>query len=51
LGGSIRVDAVASFKPTYGQGICAAALHAPCLSDYLTVDPDLTGPAKEFFDL
>jgi 2-polyprenyl-6-methoxyphenol hydroxylase-like FAD-dependent oxidoreductase len=44
-------DAVASFNPVYGQGISSAALHASCLSDYLTADPDLAVPAAEFFGL
>ncbi|MFC9693440.1 FAD-dependent oxidoreductase [Kribbella sp. NPDC056951] len=42
-------DAVASFNPIYGQGISSAALHASCLSEYLTTDPDLTTPATDFF--
>jgi 2-polyprenyl-6-methoxyphenol hydroxylase-like FAD-dependent oxidoreductase len=44
-------DAVASFNPVYGQGISSAALHASCLSEYLTSDPDLGAPAAGFFDL
>jgi 2-polyprenyl-6-methoxyphenol hydroxylase-like FAD-dependent oxidoreductase len=44
-------DAVASFNPVYGQGMSSAALHASCLSDYLTGGPDLTTAASEFFRL
>ncbi|MFB6726282.1 FAD-dependent oxidoreductase [Kribbella sp. NPDC056345] len=44
-------DAVASFNPIYGQGISSAALHASCLSEYLTTDPDLSSPATDFFAL
>lgn len=44
-------DAVASFNPVYGQGITSAALHASCLSEYLTGEPELTVPAAEFFAL
>jgi 2-polyprenyl-6-methoxyphenol hydroxylase-like FAD-dependent oxidoreductase len=44
-------DAVASFNPIYGQGISSAALHASCLAEYLTSDPDLNEPAAQFFDL
>jgi 2-polyprenyl-6-methoxyphenol hydroxylase-like FAD-dependent oxidoreductase len=44
-------DAVASFNPIYGQGISSAALHASCLSEYLTSHPDLDGPAADFFAL
>jgi 2-polyprenyl-6-methoxyphenol hydroxylase-like FAD-dependent oxidoreductase len=44
-------DAVASFNPVYGQGISSAALHASCLSQYLTGDPALGQPAAEFFAL
>jgi 2-polyprenyl-6-methoxyphenol hydroxylase-like FAD-dependent oxidoreductase len=44
-------DAVASFNPIYGQGLSSAALHASCLAAYLGADPDLSAPAREFFDL
>jgi 2-polyprenyl-6-methoxyphenol hydroxylase-like FAD-dependent oxidoreductase len=44
-------DAVASFNPTYGQGMSSAALQASCLSEYLSTGPDLHGPATGFFRL
>jgi 2-polyprenyl-6-methoxyphenol hydroxylase-like FAD-dependent oxidoreductase len=44
-------DAVASFNPIYGQGMSAAALHASCLSEYLSRHPDLQAPATRFFEL
>lgn len=44
-------DAVASFNPVYGQGMTAAALHASALSEYLRTDPDLSEPARDFFEL
>ena len=44
-------DAVASFNPIYGQGMSSAALHASCLSEYLSQHPDLDAPAMGFFDL
>jgi 2-polyprenyl-6-methoxyphenol hydroxylase-like FAD-dependent oxidoreductase len=44
-------DAVASFNPTYGQGMSSAALHASCLSSYLNNGPDLTTAATDFFRL
>ena len=44
-------DAVASFSPIYGQGISSAALHASCLSEYLSGRPDLDLPAARFFEL
>jgi len=44
-------DAVASFNPIRGQGMSAAALHANCLSEYLTNGPQLSRAATEFFDL
>ncbi|MEU8006800.1 FAD-dependent monooxygenase [Catellatospora sp. NPDC049111] len=44
-------DAVASFNPIYGQGMTSAALHASCLSAYLRTDPDLSRPARRYFDL
>jgi hypothetical protein len=43
-------DAVASFNPVYGQGITMAALHAACLSRYLTGEPDLGTAAWRFFE-
>ncbi|WP_433275134.1 FAD-dependent oxidoreductase [Pseudonocardia xinjiangensis] len=42
-------DAVASFNPTFGQGISSAALHAVCLESYLSDGPDLDAPADGFF--
>src|SRR2546421_4423298 len=42
-------DAVASFNPVYGQGMASAALHASCLSAYLSSQPDLRQPAREYF--
>jgi 2-polyprenyl-6-methoxyphenol hydroxylase-like FAD-dependent oxidoreductase len=44
-------DAVASLNATYGQGMSSAALHASCLSAYLTGEPDLGLPAAWYFDL
>jgi len=44
-------DAVASFNPIRGQGMSAAALHASCLSEYLTGGPQLSRAATEFFEL
>jgi hypothetical protein len=44
-------DAVASFNPIYGQGMSSAALHAACLSEFLGSGPDLSAPAKGFFEL
>lgn len=44
-------DAAASFNPIYGQGMSSAALHASCLSEYLTAGPDLDRSARAFFDL
>lgn len=44
-------DAVASFNPVYGQGMSSAALHASCLSVFLTDGPDLDKTAAEFFRL
>ncbi|GAA3093458.1 FAD-dependent monooxygenase [Pseudonocardia yunnanensis] len=43
-------DAVASFNPTYGQGISSAALHAVCLESFLATQPDLDVPAYGFFE-
>jgi 2-polyprenyl-6-methoxyphenol hydroxylase-like FAD-dependent oxidoreductase len=42
-------DAVASFNPIYGQGMSSAALHASCLAQYLSRQPDLHAPAAGFF--
>lgn len=44
-------DAVASFNPIHGQGMSSAALHASCLSDYLTGGPELNRAATGFFTL
>jgi len=44
-------DAVASFNPIHGQGMSSASLHASCLSEYLTSAPQLSRPARGFFDL
>lgn len=44
-------DAVASFNPIHGQGMSCAALHANCLSEYLTTDPRLSQAATRFFHL
>jgi 2-polyprenyl-6-methoxyphenol hydroxylase-like FAD-dependent oxidoreductase len=44
-------DAVASFNPIYGQGMSSAALHASCLAQYLSGQPDLDAPAAGFFEL
>lgn len=42
-------DAVASFNPTFGQGMSSAALHAVCLESFLADGPDLDAPADGFF--
>ncbi|MDY7089874.1 MAG: FAD-dependent monooxygenase [Actinomycetota bacterium] len=42
-------DAVASFNPVYGQGMTSAALHASALSEYLRGEPDLSKPARSYF--
>ncbi len=44
-------DAVASFNPIYGQGMSSAALHASCLAQYLSRQPDLHAAAAGFFEL
>ncbi|MFD2414931.1 FAD-dependent oxidoreductase [Amycolatopsis pigmentata] len=44
-------DAVASFNPIYGQGMSSATLHASCLSEFLRSRPDLSKPARGFFEL
>jgi 2-polyprenyl-6-methoxyphenol hydroxylase-like FAD-dependent oxidoreductase len=44
-------DAVASFNPIFGQGMSSAALHASCLSEYLSTAPDLAARATRFFAL
>jgi 2-polyprenyl-6-methoxyphenol hydroxylase-like FAD-dependent oxidoreductase len=44
-------DAVASFNPVNGQGMSSATLHASCLATYLSGEPDLDTPAREFFEL
>ncbi|BBY22387.1 FAD-dependent monooxygenase [Mycobacterium stomatepiae] len=44
-------DAVASFNPVYGQGMSSAALHASCLSSYLSGAGEFDSVAKDFFAL
>ncbi|HWN33269.1 MAG TPA: hypothetical protein VNP03_11015 [Pseudonocardia sp.] len=44
-------DAVAADNPGAGHGLSSAALHACCLAEYLHTAPDLTRPARAFFEL
>ncbi|WP_301146269.1 NAD(P)/FAD-dependent oxidoreductase [Mycobacterium simiae] len=44
-------DSVASFNPVYGQGMSSAALHASCLSTYLSDAGDFDSAAHPFFRL
>jgi 2-polyprenyl-6-methoxyphenol hydroxylase-like FAD-dependent oxidoreductase len=44
-------DAVAADHPVHRLGLSSAALHACCLAEYLTGAPDLTKPARAFFEL
>ena len=44
-------DAVATFNPAYGQGMWSAALHASCLSAYLSDADEFDGAARDFFRL
>jgi 2-polyprenyl-6-methoxyphenol hydroxylase-like FAD-dependent oxidoreductase len=44
-------DAVASFNPVYGQGMSSAALHAACLSSYLSDTGEFDSVARDFFAL
>lgn len=44
-------DSVASFNPVYGQGMSSAALHASCLSSYLSDAGDFDCAAQAFFRL
>jgi 2-polyprenyl-6-methoxyphenol hydroxylase-like FAD-dependent oxidoreductase len=44
-------DAVASFNPVYGQGMSSAALHASCLSSFLSDARDFDSVARDFFRL
>lgn len=44
-------DAVAADNPVHRHGLSSAALHACCLAEYLGTAPDLTKPARAFFEL
>jgi hypothetical protein len=44
-------DAVAADNPVHRHGLSSAALHACCLAEYLRPAPDLTKPARAFFEL
>ena len=44
-------DAVAADHPVHRLGLSSAALHACCLAEYLSGAPDLTRPARAFFEL
>jgi 2-polyprenyl-6-methoxyphenol hydroxylase-like FAD-dependent oxidoreductase len=42
-------DAVASFNPTYGQGISVAALHGLALGEWLSEPDAVDSPARSYF--